>query len=276
MKRIVTYVSNVFWHLLFVSGPVFLIGWICLLFWLVPIFDEMSPKNATRQNLVWWFFVRDFEQLPEENRLALVECYLKEFGNESGRVPEFDFSDFVQKQAARIETERRERVKQEVRVAKEPEKLLAIKVPQPERNVMLLAKTWFFDRMRKYEQADFSGKKERLSQMVVEIKWWQNYNTEYLLAIGMKPSGVTESLQQLDMIFARWEAESSPDERRQIVAFKPRVTAALVNDGVSEALGGDMSKTIGNVMGLFSRPKKNEQKNGAAKKSTSPPNENAP
>lgn len=277
MKRIAKYFSNVFWHLAFISGPIFLIVWICLLAWLLPIFSEMSPKNANRQNLVYWFLIRDFERLSDENRLALAECYLSEFGSRSGNsVPEFEFSDFVQKQVVKIEAARSERTKQEVKVAKEPEKLLAIKVPQPERNVKLLAKAWFFDQMQKYENADFNTKKELLSQMVVEIKWWQNYNTEYLLAASVKPSGLTESLQQLEMIFARWEAESSPEDRKRIAAFKPRVTGALVNDGVSEALGGDVSKTIGGVMSLFSRPKKNDQKTGSTKKSTSPSDEIAP
>jgi len=258
MKRIFTYISNVFWHLTFVSGPIFLIVWTCLLAWLIPIFGEMSPKNASRQNLVCWFFVRDFAQLPEESQLALVECYLKEFGSQSGhKIPEFEFFDFVQNRAAKIEMARRERVKQEAEVAKEPEKLLAIKVPQPERNVMTLAKTWFFDQMQKYENADFNAKKELLSQMVVEIKWWQNYKMEYLLAIGVKPSGIRESLQQMEIVFARWQAESSPEDRERVAAFKLRVTAALVNDGVSEVLGTDVSKTLGGVMNLFSRPKKN-------------------
>ena len=277
MKRIAKYFSNVFWHLAFISGPIFFIVWICLLAWLIPVFGEMSPKNANRQNLVYWFLIRDFEQLSDENRLALAECYLNEFGSRSGNsVPEFEFSDFVQKQVVKIETARSERTKQEVKVAKEPEKLLAIKVPQPERNVKLLVKAWFFDQMQKYENADFNTKKELLSQMVVEIKWWQNYNTEYLLAAGVKPSGLTESLQQLEMIFARWEAESSPEDRKRIAAFKPRVTGALVNDGVNEILGGDVSKTIGGVMSLFSRPKKNDQKTDNTKKSTPPSDEIAP
>jgi hypothetical protein len=235
----------------------------------------MSPKNASRQNLVCWFFVRDFEQLPEEKRFVLVECYLKEFGSISGNaIPQFEFSDFVQKKAAAIEMARRERVKQEAKVAKEPEKLLAIKVPQPERNALLLAKAWFFDQMQKYENADFSTKKEVLSQMVAEIKWWQNYNTEYWLAIGVKPSGAAESLQELEMIFARWEAESSPENRARIATFKPRVTAALINNGVSELLGGDVSKTLSDVMSLFSRPKKgdqNDRKNQNTKKESQNP-----
>ena len=258
MKWILTYLSNVFWHLTFVSGPIFLIVWICLLTWLIPIFGEMSPKNASRQNLVWWFFVRDFGQLPSENQLALAECYLKEFGSQSGhKIPEFEFYDFIQNQAAKIEMARRERVKEEAKVAKEPEKLLAIKVPLPERNAMTLAKAWFFDQMKKYENADFNAKKELLSQMVVKIKWWQNYNMEYFLAIGVEPSSVPESLQGLEMIFARWQAESSPEDRERVAAFKLRVTAALVNDGVSELLGTDVSKTLGGVINLFSRPKKN-------------------
>ena len=257
MKWIFTRVSNVFWHLLFISGPIFLVVWICLLAWLIPIFGEMLPQNATRKNLTWWFFLRDFEQLPEENRLDLVECYRREFGECSGQMPEFEFSDYVQKRIAEVDAARRERIQQEIPVAKEPEKLLAIPVPKQERNIMLLAKTWFFDQMRQYETADFGGKKEVLSQMVVEIKWWQNYNTEFFFAAGVKPYSVSESLQDLEMIFARWEAESLPEDRERIAAFRPRVIAALVNDGVSEMLGGDVSKTLGGVMNLFSRPKKN-------------------
>ncbi|MCL2119363.1 MAG: hypothetical protein FWH27_13155 [Planctomycetaceae bacterium] len=258
MKRIVTYFSNVFWHLLFFSGPVILIGWICLLAWLIPVFGEMSPENATRRNLTWWFLVRDFQQLPEEKRLPLVECYLKEFGRESGKIPQFEFSDFMQNRIVAVDIARRERVKQELNAAKEPEKLLAIPVPMQERNAMLLAKIWFFDQMRQYELADFNGKKERLSQMVVEIKWWQKFNEDFLFAAGVKPYRVAESLKELEMIFARWEAESSPEDRARIAAFKPRITAALISDGVSEVAGGDVGKTIGSVLSIFSRPKKDD------------------
>ncbi len=266
MKRIATFISNVFWHLLFLLGPVCLIGWICLLAWLIPMFGEMSPKNASRQNLTYWFFVRDFSKLPEGQRLPLAECYLREFGRESGKTPEFEFSDFVRNQIAATDTARRERIEQEVKVAKEPGKLLAIPLPKQERNVMTLAKAWFFDQMQKYEQADFQGKKERLSHMVTEIKWWQSYNRDFLLAAGVKPYGIPESLQELEMIFARWEAESSPEDAKRIAAFKPRVTAALINDGVNEVLGGDAGKTIGNVLGVFSRPKKNDGKSKTVEK----------
>ena len=259
MKRIVTYFSNVFWHLLLISGPMFLILWICLLAWLIPIFGEMSPVNANRQNLAWWFLIRDFRQMPEENRLPLLECYLKEFGRESGKIPEFEFSDFMQKQIAILDSARRERIQQELPVANEPEKLLAIPVPLQERNVLLLAKTWFFEQMRQYEQADFNAGKEQLSEMVADIKWWQRFNDDYLLSAGIKkPYNVSESLQYLKMVFARWEAESSPDDRARIVAFKPRLMAALFNDGVGEVLGNDVTKAIGNVLSIFSRPAKND------------------
>ena len=258
MKRISTYCSNVFWHLLFFFGPVVLILWICLLVWLIPIFGEMSPQNATRQHLTWWFLIRDFRQLPEDKRLPLVECYLKEFGRKSGQVPQFEFSDFIQEQIVAVDTARRERVKQELQVAKEPEKLLAISVPLQERNAMLLAKTWFFEQMHQYELADFNGKKERLSEMVAEIKWWQTYNEDFLLAAGVKPYSISESLQELKLIFVRWEVESSPEDRRQIAAFKPRIMAALVHDSVNEAVGGDVGKAIGKVLSIFSRPKQND------------------
>ena len=258
MKRIATYFSNVFWHLLLISGPVVLIVWICALAWLIPIFGEMSPQNATRQNLTWWFLLRDFRQLPEEHRLPLVECYRREFGRESGKIPQFEFSDFMQEQIIAVDTTRRERIKQELKVAKEPEKLLAIPVPKPERNIMLLAKIWFFDQMRQYEQADFYGKKERRAEMVTEIKWWQKFNEDFFLAAGVKPYSISESLDELKMIFARWEAESHPEDRARIAAFRPRITAALVNDGVNEVIGGDVSKTIGNVLSIFSRPTKDQ------------------
>ena len=265
MKRIVTYFSNVFWHLLLISGPVVLIVWICLLAWLIPIFGEMSPKNATRQNMAWWLLIRDFRQLPEEHRLPLVECYRREFGCESGRIPEFEFSGFMQEQIIVVDAARRERIKQELRVAKEPEKLLAIPVPKPERNIVLLAKTWFFDRMRQYEQADFHGKKERLAEMVAEIKWWQKYNEDFFLTAGVMPYNTSESLDDLKMIFARWEAESAPEDQARIAAFKPRITAALVADGVNEVIGGDVSKTIGNVLNIFAQPKKDESSAREAK-----------
>ena len=258
MKRIATYFSNVFWHLLFIMGPVVLIVWICLLVWLIPIFGEMSPQNATRQNLTWWFLIRDFQQLPKDKRLPLVECYLKEFGRESDTIPEFEFSDFMQEQIVAVDTARRERIKQELQVAKEPEKLLAISVPVQERNIMLLAKTWLFEQMRLYELADFQGKKDRLSEMVAEIKWWQTYNDDFLLAAGVKPYSISESLRELEMIFARWEAESSPEDRTQIVAFKPRIMAVLISDGVSEVVGGNVGKTFGNVLSIFSRPNQND------------------
>jgi len=264
IKRIATYFSNVFWHLLLISGPVVLVGWIVLLAWLIPIFSEMSPQNATRQNLTWWFLIRDFRQLPEEHRLPLVECYRKEFGPQPGKIPEFEFSDFMQEQIIAGDIVRRERIKRELQVAKEPEKLLAIPVPQQERNIMLLAKAWFFDQMRQYEQADFDGKKERLAEMVAEIKWWQKYNGEFLLAAGVKPYGISESLDELKMIFARWEAESNPEDRAHIAAFQQRVTAALMADGVNEVIGGDVSKTIGNVLSIFSRPSKDQNDKGNA------------
>jgi len=261
MKRIATYFSNVFWHLLFVSGPVVLIVWICALAWLIPIFGEMTPQNATRQNLTWWFLIRDFRQLPEEHRLPLVECYLKEFGPKSGKITEFEFSDFIQEQINAVIMTRRERIKQELKVAKEPKKLLAIPVPLQERNIILLAKIWFFDQMRQYEQADFHGKKERLAEMVTEIKWWQKFTDDFMLSVGTKPSNISESLDDLRMIFARWEAESSQEDQARIAAFKPRITAALVSDGVNEVIGGDVSKTIGNVLNIFSRPPKDQNDN---------------
>jgi len=269
MKRIVTYFSNVFWHLILISGPVVLIVWICLLAWLIPIFGEMSPQNATRQNLVWWFLIRDFRQLPEEHRLPLVECYRKEFGPQSGKIPDFEFSDFMQEQIIVEDTARRERIKRELDVAKVPEKLLAIPVPKQERNIMLLAKAWFFDQMRQYEQADFDGKKERLAEMVAEIKWWQKYNGEFLLAAGVKPYGIFESRDELKMIFARWEAESNSEDRAHIAVFQQRVTAALVADGVNEVIGNDVSKTIGNVWSIFSQPKKNNGNQENAKSGNS-------
>ena len=262
MKRIITYCSNVFWHLLFISGPVFLIVWICLLAWLIPIFGEMSPQNATRQNLTWWFLIRDFDALPEEDRLPLVECYLKEFGRESGKIPEFEFHDYIRKQIAAVVTARQNRIRQESAVVNEPEKLLAISVPLQERNVMLLTKTWFFEQMKQYEQADFNAKKERLAEMVAEIKWWQRFNENFLLSVGVRPYSVSESLQSLKMIFARWEAESSPQDRERIAAFKPRCMAVLVNDGISEVVGSDVSKAIGSVLSIFSQPTKNARPEG--------------
>ena len=258
MQRIATYISNVFWHLLFLSGPVFLILWICLLVWLIPIFGEMSPKNATRQKLTWWLLIRDFRQLPEDKRLPLVECYLKEFGRESGKMPPFEFSDFIREQIVAADAARRERARQELLVAKDTEKLHAIPVPKQERNIMLLAKTWFLEQMRQYELADFDGKKECLAEMVAEIKWWQRFNEDFLLAAGVRPYSISESLQELKLMFARWEAESPPEVRAQIIAFKPRLTAALINDGVREVIGDDVGKTIGNVLSIFSRPKNNE------------------
>lgn len=123
---------------------------------------------------------------------------------------------------------------------------------------MLLAKTWLFAQMQHYEQADFNGKKERLTEMVAEIKWWQSYNDDFLLAAGVKPHSISESLQELKVIFARWEAESSPEDRVRIVAFRPRILAALVSDGVSEVIGGDVGKTIGSVLSIFSRPKQSD------------------
>ena len=265
IKRIATYFSNVFWHLLLISGPVVLIVWIVLLAWLIPMFGEMSPQNATRQNLIWWFLLRDFSQLPEEHRLPLVECYRREFGPRSGKIPEFEFSDFIQEQIIAVDATRRERIQQELKVAKEPEKLLVIPVPQPERNILLLAKIWFFDQMRQYEQADFHGKKERLEEMVAEIKWWQKMNENFLLAAGVKPYSISDSLDELKMLFARWEAESRPEDQTRMAAFRPRMTAALVNDGVNEVLGGDVSKTIGNVLNFFSRPTKDQNDQGDAK-----------
>lgn len=261
MKRIVTYFSNVFWHLLFFSGPAVLIGWMIILVWLIPIFGEMSPKNATRQNLTWWFLVRDFRQLPEENRLPLAECYLKEFGRVSGKIPEFDFSDYIQEQIVVLDVARRERIRQEMSVANEPEELLTIPVPLQERNAILLAKAWFFEQMLQYEQADFNSRKELLSEMIAEIKWWQRYNDDFLLSAGVKPYNISESLQYLKMIFARWEAESSPDNRARIVAFKSRILAALVNEGVGEVFGDNVGKTIGNVLSIFSLPKHNDRDN---------------
>jgi len=256
MKRIATYFSNVFWHLLFISGPVVLVVWIFLLAWLIPIFGEMSPKNATRQNLTWWLLIRDFRQLTEEQRLTLVECYRREFGRESNNIPEFVFSDFMQEQIDAVIMVRCERIKQELRVADEPGKLLAIHVPNQERNIMLLAKTWFLNQMRQYEQDDFNGKKERLEEMVAEIKWWKKYNEKFFLAAGVKPYSILGWRDELRMIFARWEAESSSDDRTRIVAFKQRVMMALVNDAVNEVIGDDVSKMIDNVLNIFSQPKK--------------------
>jgi len=249
MKRIATWFSNVFWHLLFFSGPVVLIGWMVLLAWLIPIYGEMSPQNATRQNLVYWFLIRDFKSLPENKCLSLVECYLKEFGRVSGTKPEFEFSDFVQQQIVAADTARRERIQKEWLVVKEPDKLLVIPVPLQERNAMLLAKTWFFDQMRLYEHADFNGKKEQLTAMVAEIKWWQRYNEDFLLASGIMPHSLSESFMELEAIFSRWIAESNPDDRRRITAFKRDVTAALIGDGISGVFGGILPNTSGNPSG---------------------------
>jgi len=267
IKRIVAYCSNVFWHLLLISGPVILIGWICALAWLIPIFGEMTPQNATRQNLTWWILIRDFRQLPEEHRLPLVECYRKEFGPRSGGIPVFEFTDSMQEQIVTVDTIRRERIRQELKVAKEPEKLIAIPIGKQERNIMVLAKTWFFNQMRHYDQADFNGKKERLAEIVAEIKWWQKFNEDYLLAAGVKPYSMIESRDDLRMIFARWEAESSPEDHARIATFQSRVMAAMVNDGIHEVFGGDVSKTIGNVLSIFSRPTKdqNDKENTSGK-----------
>ncbi|MDR1491249.1 MAG: hypothetical protein LBT05_00770 [Planctomycetaceae bacterium] len=262
-----TLFSRTFWRLLFVTAPIFLIGWIALLVWLSPIFGTIDAKRATLQNLTYWFLLRDLEETPQEKQLPLLECYLRNFGNESGKTPRFEMSGFIKRQVQRIEFARRERVQQELSVVNEPEKLFAISVPLPERNIYFLAKIWFFERMRQYENADFAEKKKILSQMVAEIQWWQEYNKEYFLTAEILPPNVTESFQELEVIFARWGADSSPEDRKRIKAFKPRLTAALVSDGINRIVGGNatgnvsesVTNAVGSFFNSFAKPK-NEKK----------------
>jgi hypothetical protein len=264
-----------FWRLLMITGPIFLVGWIFLLVGLAVFFGTIDATHATPQKLTYWFLFRDLEEMSQDQRLPLLECYLRNFGSISGKKPHFEMSEFVKHQVQKIEFARRERVQQELSVINEPEKLLAISIPLPERNVYFLAKIWFFDQMHRYENADFAEKKKILSQMIVEIKWWQEYNREYFIAAEIPPTGVTESLQELETIFARWEAESLPEDQNRIKSFKPRLTAALVSDGLNQIVGGatgnvteSVTHAVGNFFGSFTKPQ-NEKKSKEKKTSES-------
>ncbi|MDR1385097.1 MAG: hypothetical protein LBJ67_14785 [Planctomycetaceae bacterium] len=267
MKTTLTFVSRLLGYLLFVTVPFFLIGWIALLVWLSPIFGTIDAKHATPQKLTYWFLFRDLEDVPQEKRSLLLECYLRDFGSESGKKQSFEMLGFVKRQVQKIEIARRERVQQELTVVNEPEKLLTISVPLPERNIYFLAKIWFLDKMYQYEKANFAEKKNILSQMVIEIQWWQEYNKEYFLAAEILPPNVTESLQELEVIFARWKAGASPEDCNRIQAFELRLTAALVSNGINQIVGGNaagnvtesVTNAVGNFFGSFTKPQ-NEKK----------------
>jgi hypothetical protein len=57
------------------------------------------------------------------------------------------------------------------------------------------------------------------------------------------------------MIFARWSAEASPEDRKRINAFKPRLLAVLINNGVKEMVGGNaaenVTQSVTNAVGNF-------------------------
>ena len=225
-----------FWKLMMISGPLLLAGWIVLLFWIVPIFGTIDAEYATRDKLVNWFLFRDFQGVPEEKQAALAECYIKEFGS-STQKPRFAVSGPVKYQSQKIEAARRQRVQQELKVLKEPEKLLEIQVPMHERNAKLLVKAWLLKQAARWDNASFADKKAIMNEMITEIKWWQDFNAIYLATCDIAPSSPMESIQDLDTMFARWEAESPPELAARIRKLKTQLVAGMVNDGLNDAIG---------------------------------------
>ncbi|MCL2347199.1 MAG: hypothetical protein FWC50_02945 [Planctomycetaceae bacterium] len=238
---------DMFWKLMMISGPLFLAGWIVLLFWIVPVFGTIDAEHATRDKLVNWFLFRDFRSVPEEKRDALAECYLKEFGFPAQKKPKFVVSAPVKYQVRKIEAARRERVQQELKVLREPEKLLEIQVPMHERNAKLLAKAWLLKQAAKWDNASFADKKAVMNEMITEIKWWQDINAIYLATCDVVPSSPIESIQDLDTMFARWEAESPPELAARFRKLKTQLVAGMVSDGLNNALGGEINSFWNNM-----------------------------
>ena len=235
-----------FWKLMMISGPLLLAGWIVLLFWVVPIFGTIDAEHATRDKLVYWFLLRDFQSVPEEKRGELAECYVKEFGSAVQKKPEFDVCEPIKYLSQKIFAARKQRVQQELEVLKEPEKLLEIQLPMYERNAKLLVKAWLLKQVAKWDHASFADKKIIMNEMITEIKWWQDFSAIYMAKCDIAPSSLVESIQELDTMFARWESES-PELAARFRKLKTQLVAGMANDGLNNVIGGTINSFWGNV-----------------------------
>lgn len=221
-------IFNWFWRKKWLFIVIFLIGFLVSLYWLIPIFGPIKPEKASNNLLVAWLLVRDFEKLPEEKINALVERFDNEYGFSGGKKTDFTFSDFMKEQIQNGIEQHYQKIEEQVKIVNKPEELLAFELTQQERNIQLLFKHWFLNRMARWEQLPDEQKPVYIGEFAVEMDWWQEFYKDFLEAAEVPVPSQMVLLQEFSVMFARWQASSEPELVARMNSFKKEMQQAII------------------------------------------------
>ncbi|MDR1959206.1 MAG: hypothetical protein LBQ54_09230 [Planctomycetaceae bacterium] len=197
-------------------GTVFLALILLSLYWLIPIFGPIHPEKASGPLLVSWLLMRDFQTLPEEKRIQLVHRFDEVYGPASGKKPEFSFSAFVKRQIRSGVKKHYADVAVQRKLMKEKEAFLAFELSRTERNIQTLIKTMLLERNWQWEQLTKEKKTDFMKSEVEKIVWWRNFYQKFLEAAEAPSPTVLELLREFEVMNARWQWESSPEDARNL------------------------------------------------------------
>ena len=210
------------------------------------VFGSIKPEKLDRPTLIRVMQLRDFRQMTPEQVVALADRAEAEFGRNGAMRPIFDFTPAEKKIYAYFRDERTARKS------------------FFEGNLMLMARTRYFQWMNDYEILSEVDRVELMRNVTAEMKYWETIYMDFLHAAELPIPSMAELIREFEKMIDDFKIGATPEEIVRIDTFKRRMNTAIVAGEVGGAvknLSDNVSSAVSNALGTFLQPsKKNEKK----------------
>jgi hypothetical protein len=178
---------------------------------------EVNPETLDRYTLVRVMQIRDFSRFSSELQERLMLRAEQEFGRHSPNKPVFAMSSWEKKMHVHFQQNR----------TKQPSYM--------ESNLTLIAKVRYCQWMREYNSATRTRKAELMSDVVEDMRYWQEVYLDYLRCLGVPEPTLAELYQDFQRMINNFKAGASPEEAKRIEAFAQEISRALFASEVQKS-----------------------------------------
>jgi len=183
---------------------------VCIvLFSLRGILGNVDPETIDRQTLVRVIQIRDFRQFSPDLIERITDRAEKEFGRHSPNKPIIELHPLEKRIHLYFQENRSNRQS------------------HFESNLTLMARIRFFQWMREYQSATLAQRAMLMSDVVEDMRYWQEFYFEYLRFLGQPEPTLMELHEDFQRMIEAFKVDASPEEVEQIDSFAQTMSRAL-------------------------------------------------
>jgi hypothetical protein len=222
-------------------------------FWVNVVFGVMDPESVDRAVLIRQIQFCDFQKIPREVVVRVVNRVDVEFGLDAKLKPEFKFSAIEKLIIAKYQNQFQKNI---------IDKKSNTQTSRCECNLQVIAKVRYFQLMQAEADAAMKSEVDRkivMKRIVMEVKYWDKVYRDFLAAADLPQPTFEEALEQIEKMISDFKQNESADQIRKIELFKQKIFKSLTQHEVNDAI-----KNITNTINtLFTPAKKIKQKEKA-------------